>query len=60
MARHFGPQHIKNGYAAMGGSKLRPIYSGFNSLRSVAEAISAARAAAARQAKISQGKKKKA
>lgn len=29
MARHFGPQHVKNGYAAMGGSLKRPIYSTF-------------------------------
>lgn len=58
MARHFGPQHIANGYAAMGGNKKRPHYSGFNSQRSVAESIAASRAAAARQAKISAGKKK--
>jgi hypothetical protein len=50
MARHFGPQHIKNGYAAMGQSRRRPLYSGFNSQRTVAEAIAAARHAAAKQA----------
>lgn len=27
MARHFGPQHVKDGYAAMGGNLKRPIYS---------------------------------
>lgn len=26
MARHFGAQHNKNGYAAMGNSKKRPAY----------------------------------
>lgn len=58
MARHFGAQHIKNGYAAMGQSLRRPIYAGVNSSRSVAESIAAARNAAARQAKIKAGKKK--
>lgn len=57
MSKRFGPQHIANGYAAMGGSMRRPIYSGFNSQRSVADSINAARAAAARQAKIKAGKK---
>ena len=57
MAKHFGPQHIANGYAAMGGNKNRPIYSGFNSQRSVAESIAASRALAARQARIKAGKK---
>lgn len=26
MARKFGPQHMKSGYAAMGGNKNRPIF----------------------------------
>lgn len=26
MAKHFGPQHAKNGYAAMGKHRNRPIY----------------------------------
>lgn len=46
MARHFGPQHMKNGYAAMGGNKHRPRFSS-----TVAE-----RAKEARDAKA--GKKK--
>lgn len=57
MARHFGAQHIVNGYAAMGGNKHRPKYSGFNSQRTVAESIAASRNAAARQARIKAGKK---
>lgn len=52
MAKRFGAQHIKNGYAAMGGSRLRPVYAGFNSGRTVADAIARERAAAARAAKI--------
>jgi hypothetical protein len=52
MARHFGAQHIQNGYAGMGNSLRRPIHSGINTQRSVAEAISAERAKAARAAKI--------
>lgn len=58
MAKHYGPQHIANGYAAMGGNKKRPIYGGFNRKRTVAEAIAHSRAAAFRQAKIAGGKKK--
>lgn len=58
MARHFGAQHIKNGYAAMGNSLARPRYKGMNSKRSVGEAIAAERARAARAAKIGAGKKK--
>ena len=57
MARGFGAQHMRNGYAAMGGSLARPIYGGVNSGRTVAEAIAAERAAAARAAKISAKKK---
>lgn len=58
MSRHFGPQHIRNGYAAMGGSLRRPLYSGFNSQRTVAESIAAERAKAAREARAKAGKKK--
>jgi len=50
MARHFGPQHIKNGYAAMGGSMRRPQHAGVNSGVSVAESISRERNKAARMA----------
>lgn len=50
MARHFGPQHVKNGYAAMGGALRRPVYSGVNTGKSVAEAIAAERHRAARMA----------
>lgn len=57
MARHFGPQHTKNGYAAMGGSSLRPVYANAGG-RSVAEAIARERAMAARMAKAQGGKKK--
>lgn len=57
MARHFGPQHIKNGYAAMGNARGRPIYKGVNKLRTVAQAIAEARHAAARAAARSVKKK---
>ena len=57
MARRFGAQHMKNGYAAMGGSLKRPVY-GHASGKSVAQAIAQERAAAARQAAIKAGKKK--
>lgn len=53
MARHFGPQHVKNGYAAMGGSQRRPIYGGINSGLSIGESIARERARAARIAKAS-------
>lgn len=58
MARHFGAQHIQNGYAGMGGNLKRPIHKR-GSTRSVAESISAARKAAARAARIKSGKKRK-
>lgn len=58
MPRHFGPQHMHNGYAAMGGSLKRPRYSGVNSSTTVAESIAAERARAARIAKANSGKKK--
>lgn len=50
MARHFGPQHMRNGYAEMGGAKGRPIYAGVTKKRSVADAIAAARRQAAKEA----------
>lgn len=56
MARHFGPQNMRNGYAAMGGALRRPMHKGASN-RSVAESIAAARNAAARQARIKAGKK---
>lgn len=57
MARHFGAQHVKNGYAAMGGSLKRPIYSGINSGMSVAQSIARERAKAAREAASRKTKK---
>lgn len=59
MARHFGAQHVRNGYAAMGNAMGRPRYKGMNSKRNVADAIAAERAKAARQARIGSNKKKK-
>lgn len=56
MPRHFGPQHAKNGYAAMGGSMRQPRYSN-PSGRSVAESIAAARRVAAREAAAKTKKK---
>lgn len=50
MARHFGAQHMKNGYAAMGGNLARPIYPGVGSYKTVAEAVAAEKARAARMA----------
>lgn len=57
MARHFSPQHIKNGYSAMGGALRRPIYGGVNGQRTVAEAIAAERNKAARMAAAAKKKK---
>lgn len=57
MAKHFGAGNMHNGYAAMGNSQRRPRHKGIRT-RSVAEAIAAARNAAARQARIAGGKKK--
>jgi hypothetical protein len=54
--RHFGPQHLKNGYAEMGGAMGRPYYKGAAN-RSIAESIARARETAARMLKA-QGKKK--
>jgi hypothetical protein len=57
MAKHFGANNMHNGYAAMGNSLQRPRHKGVRS-RSVAQAIAAARASAAKQSRISAGKKK--
>lgn len=57
MARHFGAQHMHNGYAAMGNALGRPIYKGVNSGRTIAEAIAAERRKAAREAAVKRGKK---
>lgn len=51
MARHFGAQHMHNGYAAMGGNLKRPRYAGISG-QSIAQAIARERAKAARAAKI--------
>lgn len=59
MPRHFGAQHTRNGYAAMGNSLRRPRYRGVNRNKSVAQAISEERARAVRIAKANSGKKKK-
>jgi len=52
MARHFGPQHVKNGYAAMGPAIGRPMYKGINANKTIAEAIAAERRKAAKAAAI--------
>lgn len=57
MPRKFGPQNIKNGYAAMGGNLRRPRYPSAVT-RSVADSIAAARRAAAQEAKMRSTKKK--
>ena len=57
MARHFGAQHVKNGYAAMGGALHRPIYAGINSGRSIGEAIAAEARKAQRMANAKKSKK---
>jgi RecA-family ATPase len=57
MAKHFGPQHMKNGYAAMGNSSARPIYKYANKKRSVAESIASERAKAVRMANANKKKK---
>lgn len=56
MARHFGPQHMKNGYAAMGAANGRPLYKYANKKRSVAESIAAERAKAIRMANANKKK----
>ncbi|WP_186239469.1 hypothetical protein [Burkholderia gladioli] len=57
MARHFGAQHLKSGYSAMGNAMGRPMYKGINKDRSIAESIAAERAKAARMANASKKKK---
>lgn len=52
MTKRFTCRHLKNGYAAMGNARGRPIYKGITAGRSVAQAIAEERAKAARQAKI--------
>ena len=52
MSKHFGPHNIRNGYAAMGNARGRPIYKGVNTKKSIAESIAAERARAARHAAI--------
>lgn len=56
MSRHFGPQHMHNGYAAMGKSPRRPMYANAAG-KSIAESIAAERARAARIAKANTKKK---
>lgn len=51
MARHFGAQHMHNGYAAMGNSRKRPRYAGLTG-RTIAQSIARERAKAARAASI--------
>lgn len=58
MAKHFGAQHVKNGYAAMGNARGRPIYKGINAKRTIADAIAQERARGARMAAASQKRKK--
>ena len=38
MARHFGPQHMKNTYAGMGNHPARPRYAGLSG-RTIAQSI---------------------
>lgn len=51
MARHFGPQNMKNGFAAMGNHARRPIYGGVSG-RSIQEAMAREKAKAMRAAAI--------
>lgn len=55
MARKFGAQHTKNGYAAMGGSLRRPRIGGASN-RSIKESIAAEARKAARMAAARKGK----
>ena len=57
MARHFGPQHCKNNYAAMGGAIGAPVYKWMNRSRSVAASMAAEQAKARRMAAASKKKK---
>jgi hypothetical protein len=51
MAKRFGAQHARDGYAAMGGAMARPIYKSTGG-RDIKAAIEAERRKAARAAKI--------
>lgn len=57
MPKRFGPQHIKNGYAAMGGNLHRPRYPSART-RSVSDSIAAARAAASKEQRLKASRKK--
>lgn len=57
MARRFGAQCIKNGYAAMGNAIGRPRYKGMDHTRTIADSIAAERQKAARMANASKKKK---
>jgi hypothetical protein len=57
MAKRFTCRHLKNGYAAMGGSRKRPYYPAAKG-RTVAESIAKNRETAARMARA-QGSKRK-
>lgn len=57
MARHFGRQHVRNGYAAMGNAMGRPMYKGINSTKTIAQAIAQERARAVRMAAAAKKKK---
>lgn len=57
MSRHFGAQHCKNNYAAMGGAIGAPNYGWMNRNRSIAASIDAERRKAARMAAASKKKK---
>jgi hypothetical protein len=56
MPKHFGAQHVQNGYAAMGNHANRPRYAGMSN-RSVADSIAAERRKAAREAAARKAKK---
>lgn len=56
MAKKFGAQHMRNGYAAMGGSLARPIYADVKG-RDVRAAIEAERRKAATAQRIKSSKK---
>lgn len=57
MARHFGPQHCRNNYAAMGRAIGSPSYGWMNRHSTVAASIEAERRKAARMAAASKKKK---
>ena len=58
MARHFGAQHCKNNYAAMGGAIGAPNYGWMNRNRSIAASIESERRKAERMRKASTKKAK--